>query len=447
MSNCLFGWPIYSDPSVTVTPTFLAGIGSWSASLPLTNLQDRRLAKVTRSSTAAVADTVFQMVLAASRTVKLFAIPDHNLSQSATLRVRGVNGNQAATSFQSVLDFSAGWSSVGTPTRSGSYFLGATGVILDLIGDDSAGALEGYTRVLGNLGTTGAGKVISVRVAGGVGGTSTSLVIRLRDTTAGQDRLLAVLNPNGNPPTPTMTTGTALTTTLVGSNEYRVTFLTANVTTANVNQLEIYPASTDALAVANTGTAVIGDVEVQDTATDQLTYDSGYVSAWPAGLQPEDIVGLNVPVVFAIPSGALSILWACEIRDSTNAAGYIELNRLVIAGGFQPTVNLMPGSGQGLEDLTTRSETDGGAALFYTRPKRRMVLGTLDEMTESEMFTSFWKMQKQLGISGQLFFMWDSADTTYKHDRSFLAVFKTLDPITMAAWPRYRAPFSLVEEI
>ena len=119
-----------------------------------------------------------------------------------------------------------------------------------------------------------------------------------------------------------------------------------------------------------------------------------------------------------------------------------------MAGAFQPTINMMEGASLGLEDLTTRSQSDGLAALYDVRgTRRRRITATLPEMTEAETFGQFWKMQKQLGISGQLFFMWAGDDGTYKHDRSFLAVFEDLSPVEQARWPRFQCPFRLVEEI
>lgn len=445
MANCLFGFPVWNDPSILGTPTYFGG--SWAAALPLTNLSDRRLAKVARSSSAAVADTVFQCGLfigLSNRVIGVVAIPRHTISQVGTIRVRLNNGNVSATSFNSYLDFAAGWTSVGTPTRVAANFIGSDGVPLDLIGDDSGAALEGYTRVLPNLNATGQGKVVTLRVA--AGGSSTSLVVRLRDTTAPADRLLAVINPNAVPPTPTMTTGTLLSVTLVGT-EYRIVMLTTNLTTANTHQLEVYPASTAALAVANTGTANAGDVEVTDFNQDRLQYDSGYVTPWPAGLTVEDVVGLNVPFVAVMPTPVLATLCIVEIRDPTNPAGFIDLARLIVAGAYQPAVNMSWGSGLGLEDLSTRDDSDGAPTIFTTRAKRRVVSGVLEDIAEAEAFGSFWKMQQQLGTTGQLFFMWDSADTTYKHIRSFLAVFKTLSPLEAAYMARHRGAFALVEEL
>ncbi len=71
-----------------VSEVTLAG-GSWLAGLPLTNLQNRFLGVVARSSDDALTSTKFTGVLnAASRPVKLLALVNHNLSVSALYRLR-----------------------------------------------------------------------------------------------------------------------------------------------------------------------------------------------------------------------------------------------------------------------------------------------------------------------------------------------------------------------
>ena len=83
MSNCLFAWPDRVLPSSTITPTFTGG--SWT--LPLTNLQDAALGTVARSTNALTASTTFDIDLGATRELRVFAIPDHNMSSAATIRV------------------------------------------------------------------------------------------------------------------------------------------------------------------------------------------------------------------------------------------------------------------------------------------------------------------------------------------------------------------------
>lgn len=158
-------------------------------------------------------------------------------------------------------DFATVWTDVGTPTLSaGTTTLGA--LSLSTVGDDSAAALEGKIQTITFTGD--AVKAISVYVKQG---TSTSSVIRVRDTTAPADRLLAVITWSGSVPVVTMTTGTDLTGTPQqhgSSGVYRLSFATTSVTAANTNSLQLYPATDAALAVTGTGTIEWGGVQAED---------------------------------------------------------------------------------------------------------------------------------------------------------------------------------------
>lgn len=87
MSNCVFGWPIFSDESVLYTPTYSGG--SWETTLPLDNIADRRLDKVARSTDATATNTVFEVDLGVAREVGLIAVILPNLSSAGTVRVKG----------------------------------------------------------------------------------------------------------------------------------------------------------------------------------------------------------------------------------------------------------------------------------------------------------------------------------------------------------------------
>jgi hypothetical protein len=155
-------------------------------------------------------------------------------------------------------DFSTTWAAVGTPTRTAlARMCGVLG--LDLIGDDAAGTLEGYTQTVGFTGN--AVKSIALFMAAG---TSTSTAVRLRDTTAAADRLLAVVTWSGGVPSVAMTTGTDLGKVTCANGVYRFIFQTTSVTAANTNSLQVYPATTSGLAVANTGTVYAGGVQAQN---------------------------------------------------------------------------------------------------------------------------------------------------------------------------------------
>lgn len=158
-------------------------------------------------------------------------------------------------------DFSAVWTDVGTPTLSAdTTTIGALN--LSTVGDDSAAALEGKIQTVTFTGD--AVKAVSLYVKQG---TSTSSVIRVRDTSAPADRLLAAITWSGSVPVVTMTTGTDLTGTPAqqgSSGVYRLMFATTSVTAANTNSLEIYPATDAILGVAAVGTIQVGGVQAED---------------------------------------------------------------------------------------------------------------------------------------------------------------------------------------
>lgn len=165
-------------------------------------------------------------------------------------------------------DLGVTWSAVGTPSRSAAAHT-ASGVTLDLIGDNDGGALEGYSQTISPGFTGDAAKAVSFFIKQFTGGIST--IIRLRDTSAGVDRLLGAVAWSGGVPSVTTSAGTYRGYEALADGTYRVLFSTASVTAANSNTLTIYPASTLALAVAETGEVYVGGFQAEDS-----TYPTSY---------------------------------------------------------------------------------------------------------------------------------------------------------------------------
>jgi hypothetical protein len=87
MANLLLAAPNWADVSVLHTPA-LSG-GSWSAALPLANLQDRRVARVARASDALAASTQFNLDMGTARATRVVALVGHNFTSAATVEVDG----------------------------------------------------------------------------------------------------------------------------------------------------------------------------------------------------------------------------------------------------------------------------------------------------------------------------------------------------------------------
>lgn len=275
MANVTIGWPIYSDPGVTYTPT-LSG-GSWEADLPLTNLQDRRLHYVARSTDAASASTTFDVDLKVARAVFVLAIPVHNLTTDATIQVQG--------------------------------------------------------------------------------------------------------------------------------------------------------ASTASFATAN------------------IVYDTTTLSAFATGLTAENMEGMNVGWTVVLASAETARYWRFAIVDTSNPDGYVELGRVVVAAGWQPTINMAYGARLGLETETGRQYTDGGAAVYTERRVRRTVTCTIPDLPEDEALQNGWDFQRIAQLSRQFMFVWDASDTIHMHRRSFLATLRDLTPLEAIPLARYGVPLVAAEEL
>ena len=85
----LLCFPNLTD-SATITSTT-----AWVSTLPLTNLQDRRLSK--RARTDASTSAVLTLDLGAAKSIWGVALAGHNLSVTATIRVRGSTASSFAT--------------------------------------------------------------------------------------------------------------------------------------------------------------------------------------------------------------------------------------------------------------------------------------------------------------------------------------------------------------
>ena len=84
MSNVMIAYPNLADDAVLTN-------GSFFARLPAANVQDFRSAKVARTISTTLTDTILDADLGESRVIKVVSLPNHNFSIAATIRVRAEN--------------------------------------------------------------------------------------------------------------------------------------------------------------------------------------------------------------------------------------------------------------------------------------------------------------------------------------------------------------------
>lgn len=102
MKNIQFGYPNRTDEGT------LSG-GAWMASLPLTNLQDRVIAHVTRSSDLLLGSSKFDLNLGQPRWIGALALMGHNLSVTAKVRITGADSQANLTAAPA---YTSGWVNV-----------------------------------------------------------------------------------------------------------------------------------------------------------------------------------------------------------------------------------------------------------------------------------------------------------------------------------------------
>lgn len=179
-------------------------------------------------------------------------------------------------------------------------------------------------------------------------------------------------------------------------------------------------------------------------------YDSGAITATPSGLNANVAAVIDVPFYIVASANQTARHVTFAITDTTNAAGYVEVGRCIVAAGFQPSVNASYGLAWGAENPTTRTRTVGGAAVYDRQRGARTVAGVLAMMPESEAFGDWFDLKARAGLDGQVFFVYDpdvavTSATGYK--RAMLAVFAQVDPIAHPYFGRYETAFALVEEL
>lgn len=170
------------------------------------------------------------------------------------------------------------------------------------------------------------------------------------------------------------------------------------------------------------------------------------IDLWPSGVTAEDVAGLNVWSVLPFTSVS-GRYWGGNISDTANADGYLDIARVMVMGRYQPSFNMSYGAKHGLEDDSTRDVSDGGAALYQQKRKRRTFDFQIEHLPEAEAYGSAWKFQRQVGKTGQFFFVADPDDTTLMHERAFPAVLRQLSALDYLPVSRNSMGFSIVEDI
>lgn len=202
-----------------------------------------------------------------------------------------------------------------------------------------------------------------------------------------------------------------------------------------------------------------------DAGRTQLAHDTGwlpfYPNFWPVGAQEweepeywtgtlsaEDLAAYDPkPDLWHVLAQPLFKRYArLEVSDTANPDGYFELGRAFVAPALQAVQGVMIDPSAGWQSQTQVEKSLGGVEFFGKRRAARMIAGTCDHLTTAEGMVMVFDRQRRLDIHGELYFVWDPADTLLLYrQRSMLCRFIDLDPLAFPYFNGTQNPFSLKE--
>jgi hypothetical protein len=177
-------------------------------------------------------------------------------------------------------------------------------------------------------------------------------------------------------------------------------------------------------------------------------YDSTTLSVFSPAVTAQDLADGNIALFHVLSAPTSARYWSIEVIDTGNPAGVIDLYRLCMGALYQPSINISDDAQDLLEDDSVVTVGDGGARIVDDLARRRTLSGTIPNLPDSEVYASLRKMQRQLGVKGQFFYMYDPTDTSaLKYERSYLACFKAPSAIKHAFYSHSDHPIDLTEEL
>lgn len=183
-----------------------------------------------------------------------------------------------------------------------------------------------------------------------------------------------------------------------------------------------------------------------DPAVGAPSYDSGWLQAWPAVYDTDDlewendnfwsgqysaaeVKGLNPTLIHRPPQFRGERYVKVEFSDPTNVSSFVQAGRLFISDGWSPSSGILVGATFGVSDETEVQKAYGGSEIFDEKRRRREATIEIAPLEEAESYSKAFEMMRQAGISGEVLFIWKGTDTVRALQRQFLGRLQRLSPI------------------
>lgn len=177
-----------------------------------------------------------------------------------------------------------------------------------------------------------------------------------------------------------------------------------------------------------------------------LASDSGWMDLWPSVYPseildweainfwsgqylPREIEGYTAEKFYILPLATRAQFWRVEMDDADNTSGYVQIGRLFIGNAWQPSRNMSVGAQIGLDDDTGVQRARSGAEYFDIKRRRRFARVTIQNIEDAESYGIAFEMMRQMGVSGEVAFIFDPDDTVHAIRRQWMGRLRQISPI------------------
>ncbi len=194
-----------------------------------------------------------------------------------------------------------------------------------------------------------------------------------------------------------------------------------------------------------------------------VVWDSGWVDVWPVvyplgsfawgdpriwtgKYTPNEISGYNLCLTAFLPAALMAQYYLVEIDDSANTAGAVRIGRPFLAPGWVPGIGLRyQSTSLALETNTQVQEAKSGTEYFNERPTYRVEQFALSHLTEDEGMAGAFEIQRQAGISKEVFFVKSTTDDVHSIRTRFLGRCRKLSSIEYPYFQHNSTAFEIKE--
>lgn len=204
------------------------------------------------------------------------------------------------------------------------------------------------------------------------------------------------------------------------------------------------------VALAGHNLTVTADIRVTASSSSgfgTLTYDSGWVDAWPGITDQEEANRYpGLAHVCGTETLATRRYWKIEVIDGANPSGFLEFGRLFIGRGWSHNGPAY-GWSLGFEDSSLIESSLGGAEYYDRRRMHRVMLLGLPDINGADYHGSAIPLVQVSGTTREVLVFVDPSDNDIRIRNGMLARLRTLSPIENPDPVRYSTSYEFKELI